>query len=370
MIRIAQPLLGEEEEQAVLAVLRSGRLAQGALVRRFEEAFARYIGVREAVAVSSGTAALHVALLAHGIGPGDEVVTSPFTFVATANAVLATGARPVFADVSEEDFNLDPARAGESISERTRALLPVHLYGQAADMEALSALARRHGLALIEDACQAVGASFGGRKAGSFGTGCFSFYATKNMTTGEGGMITTNDPELAARARLLRDHGQRRRYVSETLGYNLRLTEVAAALGLAQLEKLDDFNERRRANARYLTERLTGVVTPRELPGRHHVYHQYTIRVSRGRDALLRYLRDRDIEATVFYALPVHKQPLYRNLGYAQRLPVAERLSREVVSLPVHPGLSREEVEAVVSAVREGLAAGRAGRVAVGGAGG
>lgn len=378
MIRIAQPLLGEEEEQAVLAALRSGRLAQGPLVRRFEEAFARYTGVRQAVAVSSGTAALHVALLAHGVGPGDEVVTSPFTFVATANAVLATGARPVFADVSEEDFNLDPARAGESINERTRALLPVHLYGQAADMEALSTLARRHGLALVEDACQAVGASFGGRKVGSFGTGCFSFYATKNMTTGEGGMITTDDPKLAARARLLRDHGQRRRYVSEALGYNLRMTEVAAALGLTQLQKLDALNERRRANARYLTERLSGVTTPRELPGRYHVYHQYTIRVSlpagqagRGRDALLRYLRDRDIEATVFYPLPVHKQPLYRGLGYhRQRLPVAERLSREVLSLPVHPGLSREDLESVVSAVREGLAAGRPRRVAVGGAGG
>jgi len=373
MIRIAQPLLGEEEERAVLAVLRSGQLAQGPLVRRFEEAFARYIGVREAVAVSSGTAALHVALLAHGVGPGDEVVTSPFTFVATANAVLATGARPIFADVSEDDFNLDPARAGESISERTRALLPVHLYGQSADMEALPELARRHGLALIEDACQAPGASFGRRKVGSFGTGCFSFYATKNMTTGEGGMITTDDPELAARARLLRDHGQRRRYVSEALGYNLRMTEVAAALGLAQLQKLDAFNERRRSNARYLTERLPGVATPREIPGRHHVYHQYTIRVSPGRDALLRCLRGRDIEAAVFYPLPVHKQPLYRGLGLSTssgRLPVAERLSREVLSLPVHPGLSREELDAVASAVREGLAAGRAGRVAVGGAGG
>jgi len=373
MIRIAQPLLGEEEERAVLAVLRSGRLAQGPAVRRFEEAFAGYIGVREAVAVSSGTAALHVALLAHGIGPGDEVITSPFTFVATANAVLATGARPVFADVSGEDFNLDPTRAGESISERTRALLPVHLYGQAADMEALSALARRHGLALIEDACQAPGALFGGRKVGSFGAGCFSFYATKNMTTGEGGMITTDDPKLAARARLLRDHGQRRRYVSEALGYNLRMTEVAAALGLAQLQKLDALNERRRANARYLTERLPGVATPRELPGRYHVYHQYTIRVSKGRDALLRHLRDRDIEATVFYPLPVHKQPLYRGLSPSTgsgRLPVAERLSREVLSLPVHPGLSRDDLDAVASAVREGLAAGRAGRVAMEGAGG
>jgi len=376
MIRIAQPLLGEEEEQAVLAVLRSGQLSQGPLVRRFEEAFAQYVGVREAVAASSGTAALHVALLAHGVGPGDEVVTSPFTFVATANAILATGARPVFADVSEDDFNLDPARAGESISERTRALLPVHLYGQPADMEALSALARRHGLALVEDACQAAGASFGGRKVGSFGTGCFSFYATKNMTTGEGGMITTDDAKLAARARLLRDHGQRRRYVSEVLGYNLRMTEVAAALGLTQLQKLDAFNDRRRANARYLTERLSGVMAPREIPGRHHVYHQYTIRVSlpvrqagRGRDALLGYLRDRDIEAAVFYPLPVHKQPLYRGLGNRQRLPVAERLSREVLSLPVHPGLSREDLDAVVSAVREGLALTQADRVAVGGAG-
>jgi len=379
MIRIAQPLLGEEEEQAVLAVLRSGRLAQGPQVQRFEEAFAEYIGVAEAVAVSSGTAALQVALLAHGIGSGDEVVTSPFTFAATANAILATGARPVFADVSEEDFNLDPAQADERVGPRTRALLPVHLYGQAADLEALSTLARRHGLALIEDACQAAGASFAGRKAGSFGTGCFSFYATKNMTTGEGGMITTDDRELAARARLLRDHGQRRRYVSETMGYNLRLTEVAAALGLAQLQKLDAFNERRRANARYLTERLAGVITPRELPGRYHVYHQYTVRVRRGRDALLERLRDRDIEALVFYPLPVHKQPLYAGLGrslstlrQAQgaigsgrrpsggpggigRMPVAERLSREVLSLPVHAGLSRADLDAVALAVNEGL---------------
>ena len=356
MIRIAQPLLGEEEEQAVLAVLRSGQLAQGPVVRRFEEAFARYIGVREAVAVSSGTAALQVALLAHGIGPGDEVVTTPFTFAATANAVLATGARPVFADVSEEDFNLDPARAEERIGERTRALLPVHLYGQPADMGAFSALARSRGLALIEDAAQAVGASFAGRRVGSFGTGCFSFYATKNMTTGVGGMITTDDPELAERARLLRSHGERRRYVSETLGYNLRMTEVAAALGMAQLQKLDRFNERRRANARYLTERLSGVVTPCELPGRYHVYHQYTVRVPRGRDALLRRLNERGIEAAVFYPLPVHRQPLYRSLGYRDRLPVAERLSREVLSLPVHAGLSQDDLDAVVSAVSQSVA--------------
>jgi dTDP-4-amino-4,6-dideoxygalactose transaminase len=362
MIRIAQPLLGKEEEQAVLAVLRSGQLAQGPVVRRFEEEFARYAGVREAVAVSSGTAALQVALLAHGIGPGDEVITTPFTFAATANAVLATGARPVFADVSEEDFNLDPTRAAELVGERTRALLPVHLYGQPADMGALTTLARQHGVALIEDAAQAAGASFAGRKAGSFGTGCFSFYATKNMTTGEGGMITTDDPDLAERARLLRSHGEKRRYVSEVLGYNLRLTEIAAALGLAQLRKLETFNERRRANARHLTEQLSGLITPRELPGRQHVYHQYTIRAPRGRDALLRHLRDRDIEATVFYPLPVHKQPLYRGLGYRQGLPVAERLAREVLSLPVHPGLSREDLDTIVSAVREGLAAGSGGK--------
>ena len=366
MIRLCQPLIGEEEKRAVLAVLESGQLAQGPTVRRFEEAFARFVGAREApgrapvwaVAVSSGTAALVVALQAHGIGPSDEVITTPFTFAATANAVLLAGARPVFVDVREEDFNIDPGLIEARITPRTRALLAVHLFGHPADMAAIGDIAARHGLAVIEDAAQAVGATFEGRPVGSFGSGCFSFYATKNITTGEGGMITTDDPALADRARLLRDHGQRRRYVSESLGQNLRLTEMAAALGLAQLEKLPAFNEARRANAAYLSERLRGVITPVERPGCRHVYHQYTVRVAGGhRDALAAALRQRGIETGVYYPVPVHRQPLYRHLGYNERLPVAERLSEEVLSLPVHPGLSRADLDLIVAAVAEALGA-------------
>ena len=366
MIRLCQPLIGEEEKRAVLAVLESGQLAQGPVVRRFEEAFARFIGVREAVALSSGTAALLVALQAHGIGPGDEVITTPFTFAATANAVLLAGARPVFVDVREEDFNIDPRLIEDRITPRTRALLPVHLYGHPADLAAIGEVAARHGLAVIEDAAQAVGASFQGRPVGSSsagggsahvgGTGCFSFYATKNMTTGEGGMITTEDAALAERARLLRDHGQRQRYVSDSLGQNLRMTEMAAALGLAQLEKLPGFNETRRANAAYLSEKLRGVITPSERPDCRHVYHQYTVRVPTGRrDALASHLHRRGIETGVYYPVPLHRQPLYRGLGYDDRLPVAEKLSGEVLSLPVHPGLSRGDLDLIVEAVAEAL---------------
>ncbi len=361
-IRISQPLLGEEEQQAVLRVLESGQLAQGARVHEFEAAFARMCGVRDAVAVSSGTAALLVALLAHGVGLGDEVITTPFSFVATANAVLLAGARPVFVDVREDDFNIDPELIESRITPRTKALLPVHLYGHPCDMEAIVAIAGRHGLALVEDACQAVGASAAGRKAGSFGSGCFSFYATKNMTTGEGGMIATDDPAVAEQARRIRDHGQVERYESELLGYNFRMTEMAAALGLAQLAKLEKFTEARRANARYLSERLRGVQTPAERPGCRHVYHQYTVRVAAGRDELAARLREEGIETGVFYRVPIHRQPLYRRLGYRDSLPVAERLSREVMSLPVHPGLSRAELDFVVAAVgRSAVAAGGSG---------
>ena len=350
-IRISEPLISDEEKQAVLRVLESGQLAQGPLVREFEQVFAGMCGVGEAVAVSSGTAALVVALLAHGIGPGDEVITTPFSFVASANAVLLAGARPVFVDVREDDFNIDPGLIESRITPRTKALLPVHLYGHPCDMEAIVAIAGGHGLALVEDACQAVGASVAGRKVGSFGTGCFSFYATKNMTTGEGGMITTSDRAVAEKARRIRDHGQVERYESELLGYNFRMTELAAALGLVQLGKLEALNEGRRANARYLSERLRGVRTPGERPDCRHVYHQYTVRVAGGRDELSARLREDGIETGVFYRLPIHRQPLYQRLGYRDSLPVAERLSGEVLSLPVHPGLSRADLETVVAAV-------------------
>jgi dTDP-4-amino-4,6-dideoxygalactose transaminase len=360
VIPISTPLIGDEEKAAVLAVLESGQLSQGPRVRSLEEAFAAMCGTREAVAVSSGTAALMIVLLAQGVGPGDEVITSPFTFAATANAVLFTGARPVFVDVSDVDFNVDPALIEAAVTPRTKALLPVHIFGHPCDMAAIMAIAQRHGLTVIEDACQAHGAAIGGRRAGSFGTGCFSFYATKNMTTGEGGMITTNDPELAQKARCARDHGQTARYRTESLGYNFRMTEMAAAIGLAQLSKLSEFNERRRANARYLSERLRSVIAPIERPGCYHVYHQYTVRVpsaeggsSEERDRLAAHLEQAGVQSAVHYPTPVHRQPLYVSLGYHDDLPVAERLSCEVLSLPVHPALTADDLATIVSAVNQ-----------------
>jgi dTDP-4-amino-4,6-dideoxygalactose transaminase len=359
VIRIAQPIIGPEEEEAVLAALRSGRLAQGPRVAAFEEAFARYVGVRHAVAVSSGTAALAVALRAHGIGAGDEVVVPAFTFAATANAVLLAGATPVLVDVRADDYTIDVERVEAALTPRTRAIVPVHLYGHPAGMTALAEIARRGGLALIEDVAQAAGAAWQGRKAGSFGAGCFSFYATKNMTTGEGGMVVTDDGEIARRARLLRSQGEEVRYRTDLLGENYRMTEYAAALGAVQLAKLDGWNEQRRANAAWLTGRLEGVDPPVERPGAHHVYHLYTVRVPGGRrDALLAALREREIEAGVYYPRCVHQHPLYQELGIGGSFPVAEQAAAEVLSLPVHPALSPEDLERIATAVNESIAVG------------
>lgn len=363
MIRIAQPLIGPEEEAAVLAALRSGQLVQGERVARFEEAFARYLGVRHAVALSSGTAALEVALLAHEVGPGDEVLVPAFTFPATANAVLRVGARPVLVDITSDAFVLDPQAAERALTPQTRAVIPVHLYGHPCDMDAIRALAGARGLVVIEDACQALGASWRGRPVGAFGTGCFSFYATKQITTGEGGMLVTDDDEVARRARLLRNQGEAgtdgletRPYRTELLGANFRLTELAAALGLAQLPKLDGWSERRRANAAWLSDHLEGVVTPIERPGAHHVYHQYTVRAT-ARDRLLQALRAQEIEAVVYYPRALHQQPLYQRLGMGGSFPVAEHAAREVLSLPVHPALSPDDLERIAAAVNETIAA-------------
>ena len=357
MIRIAQPLIGAAERDAVLAVLDSGRLAAGPVTQALEQAFARDVaGTREAVAVSSGSAALHVALLAHNIGPGDEVVTTPFSFQATANMILATGARPVFTDVGE-DGNIDASLVEVAISPRTRAILPVHLYGRLCDVDALRTIAQRHGLTLIEDAAQAHAAAQRGQRAGSFGTGCFSFYATKNMTAGEGGIITTNDPSLAGRMRRIRSHGESERFESVELGFNYRLTELQAALALVQLGRLPETTAKRRRNAAYLSAHLSGVILPPAPvePGAM-VWHQYTIRVPRGacgpRDALAAGLRQRDIESAVYYPRPLPDQPLYRDLGYESgSFPVTRRLAQEVLSLPVHPGLSQDDLDRIVEAV-------------------
>ncbi len=361
MIRIAQPLIGPEEEEAVLAALRSGQLAQGPRVARFEEAFAGYLGVRHAVALSSGTAALLVALKAHNIGAGDEVIVPAFTFAATANAVLLAGAQPAIVDITEDIYCIDPTRIEAAITPRTRAVMPVHLYGHPCDMATIAEIAARRGLVVIEDAAQAVGAAWQGRKAGAFATGCFSFYATKNMTTGEGGMLTTNDDDIATRARLLRDHGEGERYRTDLLGYNFRMTEITAAIGLAQLAKLDAANERRRANAAWLNDHLEGITPPVECAGARHVYHQYTVRVPAeggavARDRLQTRLRERDIEAVVYYPRALHQQPLYRELGIGGSFPVAELAANEVLSLPVHPALSQDDLERIAATVNEAMA--------------
>ncbi|HEY1390096.1 MAG TPA: DegT/DnrJ/EryC1/StrS family aminotransferase [Ktedonobacterales bacterium] len=353
MIPIARPDIGVEEQEAVLRVLASGQLAAGPLVEEFEKRFAEICGVREAVAVSSGTAALHLALLAHGIGPGDEVITSPFSFAATANTIVLVGATPVLVDIDPDTCNIDPALVEAAITPKTKAIMPVHLYGNLAAMDRLLPIIEKHGLILIEDACQAVAATYQGRVAGSFGTGCFSFYATKNVTTGEGGIVTTNDPAIAEQVRLWRSHGQRERYHHVAIGYNMRMTELQAAIGNEQLKKLDRFTEQRIANAAYLDSQLSDVVkTPVVRPGYRHVYHQYTIRIPEARDAFAAALRERGIGSAVHYPCPIHQQPYYRERGMNLSLPVSEAAAQQVLSIPVYSGLSRDELETVAREVR------------------
>ncbi|WP_406657754.1 DegT/DnrJ/EryC1/StrS family aminotransferase [Methanolobus sp. ZRKC2] len=355
MIPIAKPQLDEAEVQAVSDVLRSGMIAQGQRVTDFEQAFAEYTGVDYAIAVNSGTAALHAGLLAHDIGPGDEVVTSPFSFVATANSILFTGAKPVFSDIDYDTFNLNPEMVAEKITDRTKAIMPVHLYGHPADMKAYEEIANDNGLALIEDACQAHGATFNGKKAGSFGTGAFSFYPTKNMTTSEGGMITTNDDEVAKKAKMVRDHGSRQRYLHEMLGYNLRMTDICAAIGLVQLEKLESYTSKRQHNAQLLTnglQNIEGVICPTVRQGYGHVFHQYTIRIQ-NRDELASFLKEKGIGTGIHYPIPIHMQPYYQELGYTDKLPVAEELSEEVLSLPVHPQVLGEEINFIIDSLKE-----------------
>ena len=352
MIHIAKPQMGPEEKQAVLEVLDSGMLAQGPRVKAFEEAFASMCGVKHAIATTSGTTALHLAMLAHGIGAGDEVITSPFTFISSANSVLFTGASPVFVDIDPMTFNLDSAQIEAAITPRTRAILPVHLYGLMADIGAIMKIAERHGLLVIEDACQAHGAEYLGKRAGSFSTGTFSFYPTKNITSAEGGMITTDDDTIAESCRTIRQHGMRRRYYQDELGFNFRMTDVHAAIGLAQLGKLERFNTTRIANAAFYTEHLRGVATPTVPNGYRHVFHQYTVRVAGGqRDAFVEHMKAHGVGCATYYPVPIHKQTYYVNeLGYDVSMPVAEQAALEVVSLPVHPALSEDDLRTVVEA--------------------
>jgi len=355
MIPISKPYIGEEEKKAVLEVMDSGMLVQGPRVAKLEERFAQLCGVKHAIATSSGTTALHVALLANGIGEGDEVITSPFTFIASANSILYAGAKPVFVDVDEETFNLSPALVEKAITPRTKAIMPVHLFGYVCDMDALQAIAEKHGLKIIEDACQAVAASYNGKMAGSFGTAAFSLYATKNIMTGEGGMITTNDDAVADQCRLLRAHGMRRRYYHEQIGYNYRLSDLHAAIGLAQMDRLAGFNEKRKANAAYFNTHIESVAIPKVKAGYDHVWHQYTIRMDGGRDrdAAVKQLTEAGVGTGIFYPVPAHQQDYMREIVGDVSLPVAERIAQEVISLPVHPMLSLDDVGKIVAEVNK-----------------
>lgn len=337
------------------AVLRSGQLAQGQAVASLETAFAAFVGAPFCVATSSGTAALHLALLAHGVGPGDEVITTPFSFIATANAILYTGATPVFADIDPDTLNVAPDSVERAITPRTRAILPVDLYGNPCDLVAFEDIAHRRGLALIDDACQAHGADIGGRRTGSFGTGCFSFYPTKNMTSGEGGMIATSDPDVAERAAMLRSHGSTDRYVHEELGYNYRMSEVHAAIGLAQLQRLEERNAARSANAAHYDAEL-GLPRPAVLPNAHPAWHQYTLLLERGRrNAVAVRLEQVGVGVGIYYPTPIHHQPLYRRLGFTASCPNAEAAAERVLSIPVHPGLNSEDRHYVVEQVKSAL---------------
>lgn len=357
-VPIAKPVIGEREIANVVEVLESGMVAQGPRVAEFEEKFANWVGAEYGVATNSGTSALHVALLAAGVGLGDEVITTPFTFIASGNAIVYSGATPVFADIDLDTYTIDPLTIEDLITDSTKAILPVHLFGQSADMDKIRQIAREYDLLVIEDAAQAHGARYKDEKVGSMGDmACFSFYPTKNMMTGEGGMITTDDEGLADRARMFRDHGSNVKYVHDEIGYNFRMTDIAAAIGLGQLELVDGFNEKRIANADYLSSALGGVdgiVLPYRADDRVHVYHQYTVRVDKGcRDDWVDFLTGRGIGTGVHYPITLYNQPVYKRLGFGGYSPLAEKAAGSVISLPVHPSLTREDLDLIVEAVRD-----------------
>ena len=347
----AKPIIGDEEREAVDRVLRSGMIAQGPEVKAFEEEFAEHFGLgRACVAVNSGTSGLHLGLLSCGIGAGDEVIVPSFTFAATANSVALTGATPVFADIAADDFTLDPVSVEASITDRTKAIMPVHLYGHPAKMEQLQEIADRHDLMLFEDAAQAHGASLNGTPVGAFGSfGMFSLYPTKNMTSGEGGMVSAADEVIERNLRLYRNQGMLQQYHNEVVGLNNRMTDIHAAIGRVQLTKVGAWTRQRQENAAFLSENLEGVVTPPTLPGAVHVFHQYTVRVADDRDGFAAALKEQyQVGSGMFYPVPNHRLKPFQS---PVELPETERAARECLSLPVHPSLSQGDLERIVEAV-------------------
>ena len=381
MIPISKPQIGDEEKRLVMQVLDSGMLVQGPRVAELEQRWAEACQTKHAIAISNGTAALHTALLAHGIGPGDEVITVAFTFIASVNSIIYCGARPVFADIDPVTFNIDPDTIEALITPRTKAIMPVHLYGHPADMQRIIVIAQKHGLVVIEDAAQAIGTNYDGKPAGSFGTGCFSLYATKNVMSAEGGMITTNDDAIAKRCRLIRAHGMEKRYYHDMLGFNFRMSDLHAAIGLAQLSRLEAITQQRKANAEFMNANINNprLVLPsggnlkkienEKLEGEQsnssfstlnskfsHAWHQYTVRVQNGldRDAAVAKLTAVGIGTGVFYPVPAHQQKHIREMGFGDvTLPITEQLAKEVFSLPVHPALSPSDLEEIVHEVNQ-----------------
>jgi len=353
-IPAAKPLIGDDERAAVDRVLRSGMVAQGPEVASFESEFSEhFVQGLPVVAVNSGTAGLHLGLLAAGVGPGDEVIVPSFTFAATGNSVALTGATPVFADIEPETFTLDPRSVADAITPQTKGILPVHLYGHPARMAELKEIADARGVALFEDAAQAHGATLHGKSVGTFGQfAMFSLYPTKNMTSGEGGMVSTSDEETARAIRLLRNQGMERQYENEVIGFNARMTDIHAAIGRVQLGKVDAWTATRQSNAAFFDAHLSGVVTPPVAVGAGHVYHQYTIRVPEDRDGFARALKDEhQIGSGVYYPIPNHRLPSLTRFAPDLHLPETERAAKEVLSLPVHPSLSTSDLERITSAV-------------------
>ncbi len=360
MIPISKPNLDEKEKEAVLAVLNSGIIASGPKVKEFEADFAKYTGVKHAIAVSNGTCSLHTCLVMNGIGKGDKVITSPFTFIATANSILHSGAEPVFADIKEGSFNLDPDKIEAILKKdwmkKIKAVMVVHLYGQVCEMDRILEISKKYNVKVIEDAAQAHGAKYKGQQAGTFADGgSFSLYATKNITTAEGGMVTTNNDRAAEIARSFINHGSERIYFHTRLGYNYRMTDIEAAIGVVQLKKLDLFNDKRRKNSADLAahlQKFSWIAAPTEEKDCFHIYHQFTIRVKNGkREEVVKQLTEEGVGAKVFYPIPLHMQPYYKEImKKTPSMPVAEKAALEVISLPVHPGLTDAEKTTIKAA--------------------